>query len=118
MRLRNFTLGTKLSDKEVVGGQGLERIAEVISCMVPFVSGTNFFSCLYSVWWARVSCGSDTFGGDGGKTTSGLKNLIEGRGRIVAETGRLAAGEVVRWHCKAPKGAAGTVRGGGRAHTC
>jgi len=30
-------MGTKLSDEEVVGG-GLERIAELIACMVPFVS--------------------------------------------------------------------------------
>jgi hypothetical protein len=38
LRLRNFTLGKKLSDEDVVGSGGLERIAELISCLVPFVS--------------------------------------------------------------------------------
>lgn len=41
LRLRNFTLGTKLSDDEVVGKKGLDRIAEIVSCMVPFVSDTE-----------------------------------------------------------------------------
>ncbi|KAF2466001.1 uncharacterized protein BDR25DRAFT_238555 [Lindgomyces ingoldianus] len=36
LRLRNFTLGTKLSDGEVVGAKGLERVAELVACMVPF----------------------------------------------------------------------------------
>ncbi|KAF2659388.1 hypothetical protein K491DRAFT_689258 [Lophiostoma macrostomum CBS 122681] len=38
LRLRNFTLGTKLSDKEVVGANGLGRIADLVASMVPFVS--------------------------------------------------------------------------------
>lgn len=38
LRLRNFTIGRKLTDQEVVGKQGLGRIAELISAMVPFVS--------------------------------------------------------------------------------
>lgn len=41
LRLRNFTLGTKISDDEVVGKNGLDRIAELIGCMVPFVSDTD-----------------------------------------------------------------------------
>ncbi|KAJ4297779.1 hypothetical protein N0V90_005674 [Kalmusia sp. IMI 367209] len=41
LRLRNFTLGTKLSDGEVVGAKGLDRIAEVIGCMVPFITYLN-----------------------------------------------------------------------------
>ncbi|KAF2446925.1 hypothetical protein P171DRAFT_429869 [Karstenula rhodostoma CBS 690.94] len=41
LRLRNFTLGTKLSDKEVVGANGLDRIAELIGCMVPFITYLN-----------------------------------------------------------------------------
>lgn len=38
LRLRNFTLGKKLSDEEIIGPGGLNRIADLISCMVPFVS--------------------------------------------------------------------------------
>jgi|SRR5690242_13712765 len=38
LRLRSFTLGTKLSDEEVVGAKGMERIAELITCIEPFVS--------------------------------------------------------------------------------
>ncbi|OAG05110.1 uncharacterized protein CC84DRAFT_1165439 [Paraphaeosphaeria sporulosa] len=41
LRLRNFTLGTKLSDNEVVGANGLDRIAEIIGCMVPFITYLN-----------------------------------------------------------------------------
>ncbi|KAF1966233.1 hypothetical protein BU23DRAFT_487302 [Bimuria novae-zelandiae CBS 107.79] len=41
LRLRNFTLGTKLSDNEVVGAKGLDRIAELVSCMVPFITYLN-----------------------------------------------------------------------------
>ncbi|KAF1963181.1 hypothetical protein CC80DRAFT_487575 [Byssothecium circinans] len=51
LRLRSFTLGTKLSDDEVVGAKGLDRIAELIGCMVPFVSCSSLLSIisLYSV---------------------------------------------------------------------
>ena len=38
LRLKNFTLGARLSDEEVAGAKGLERIAELIACLVPFVS--------------------------------------------------------------------------------
>ena len=38
LRLRSFTLGKKLSDEEVVGPKGMDRIAELISCIEPFVS--------------------------------------------------------------------------------
>ncbi|KAF2190490.1 hypothetical protein K469DRAFT_559809 [Zopfia rhizophila CBS 207.26] len=41
LRLRNFTIGTKLSDEEVVGAKGLDRIAELIGCMVPFITYLN-----------------------------------------------------------------------------
>ncbi|KAF2263430.1 hypothetical protein CC78DRAFT_534029 [Lojkania enalia] len=41
LRLRNFTLGTKLTDDEVVGAKGLERIAELVACLVPFVTYLN-----------------------------------------------------------------------------
>jgi hypothetical protein len=39
MRLRNFTLGTKVADEEVLGPGGLERITAIIASLVPFVSG-------------------------------------------------------------------------------
>ncbi|PVH98369.1 hypothetical protein DM02DRAFT_477706, partial [Periconia macrospinosa] len=41
LRLRSFTVGTKLRDDEVVGEGGLERIAQLISCMVPFITYLN-----------------------------------------------------------------------------
>jgi hypothetical protein len=40
LRLRNFTMGRRLSDDEVVGRGGLDRIADLISSIVPFVSAT------------------------------------------------------------------------------
>jgi len=41
MRLRNFTIGRKLKDEEVVGDGGIDRIAEVIAALVPFVTYLN-----------------------------------------------------------------------------
>ncbi|KAF2872979.1 hypothetical protein BDV95DRAFT_676293 [Massariosphaeria phaeospora] len=41
LRLRSFTLGSKMSDEEVIGAKGLERIAEVIASMVPFITYLN-----------------------------------------------------------------------------
>lgn len=38
LRLRSFTLGKKLSDEAVVGPKGMDRIAELIACIEPFVS--------------------------------------------------------------------------------
>jgi hypothetical protein len=38
LKLRNFAVGRKLQDLEVVGSGGLDRIAELIQAMVPFVS--------------------------------------------------------------------------------
>ena len=37
LRLRNFTIGRKLKDDEVVGKGGLERVVELMGCLVPFV---------------------------------------------------------------------------------
>ncbi|KAH8730623.1 hypothetical protein GQ44DRAFT_700605 [Phaeosphaeriaceae sp. PMI808] len=48
LRLRSFTLGKKLSDDEVIGPLGLERIAETIACMVPFVSAQFIHSLMHS----------------------------------------------------------------------
>ncbi|KAF2130839.1 hypothetical protein P153DRAFT_395258 [Dothidotthia symphoricarpi CBS 119687] len=41
LRLRSFTLGRKLSDDEVVGPQGLDRLAELVNCMVPWITYLN-----------------------------------------------------------------------------
>lgn len=38
MRLRNYTMGRKLADDEIVGSGGLERVGELIASLVPFVS--------------------------------------------------------------------------------
>lgn len=40
LRLRNYTIGKKLADDEVLGPQGLERIAGLLGCLAPFVSRT------------------------------------------------------------------------------
>ncbi|KAF2745825.1 hypothetical protein M011DRAFT_495334 [Sporormia fimetaria CBS 119925] len=41
LRLKNFTLGTKLSDEDIVGAGGLERITELVASMVPFIRYLN-----------------------------------------------------------------------------
>lgn len=38
LRLRNYTIGKKLKDEEVLGNGGLGRIAELIGVLEPFVS--------------------------------------------------------------------------------
>ena len=38
LRLRNYTIGKKLKDEEIIGPQGLTRLTELIGAMVPFVS--------------------------------------------------------------------------------
>ncbi|KAI9701226.1 MAG: hypothetical protein M1836_001895 [Candelina mexicana] len=38
LRLRSYTVGKELSDGEVVGPQGLKRIADLVGIMTPFVS--------------------------------------------------------------------------------
>ena len=41
LRLRNYTIGKKLKDDEVLGSGGLDRIAELIGILTPFVSYLN-----------------------------------------------------------------------------
>jgi len=41
LRLRNFTIGRKLKDEEVVGDGGIDRIAKVIAALVPLVTYLN-----------------------------------------------------------------------------
>ena len=38
LRLKNFTIGRKLKDEEVVGSGGLDKIAGLVGIMTPFVS--------------------------------------------------------------------------------
>ncbi|KAH7075609.1 hypothetical protein BKA63DRAFT_533264 [Paraphoma chrysanthemicola] len=41
LRLRNFTIGTKLKDDEIIGPSGLPRVNELLACMVPFITYLN-----------------------------------------------------------------------------
>ncbi|MCJ1485522.1 hypothetical protein MMC06_005697 [Schaereria dolodes] len=41
LRLRNFTIGRKLKDEEVVGPKGLGRVVELIGTMTPFITYLN-----------------------------------------------------------------------------
>ncbi|KAK5115440.1 hypothetical protein LTR85_009900 [Meristemomyces frigidus] len=41
LRLRNYTIGRNLSDEEVLGTGGLDRIADYLSCMKPFITYLN-----------------------------------------------------------------------------
>ncbi|KAI9788846.1 MAG: hypothetical protein M1816_006510 [Peltula sp. TS41687] len=41
LRLRNYTIGKKLIDDEVLGSKGLERIAGLLGCLTPFVTYLN-----------------------------------------------------------------------------
>ena len=37
LKLRNFTIGRKLKDEEVLGEGGLGRVADLLGVLVPFV---------------------------------------------------------------------------------
>ncbi|RVX69382.1 hypothetical protein B0A52_06978 [Exophiala mesophila] len=41
LRLRNFTIGKRLPDEQIVGSHGLEVILQLIGVMVPFVAYLN-----------------------------------------------------------------------------
>ncbi|KAI9843010.1 MAG: hypothetical protein M1837_006641 [Sclerophora amabilis] len=41
LRLRNYTIGRKLEDSQVVGPLGLEQIAELMGTLTPFVTYLN-----------------------------------------------------------------------------
>ena len=41
LRLRNYTIGRKLKDDEVLGPGGLQRITDLIGILTPFVSYLN-----------------------------------------------------------------------------
>ena len=42
LRLRNYTVGRKLTDEEVVAPDSLDRIAHLLTCMKPFVSSSPY----------------------------------------------------------------------------
>ncbi|KAF5846652.1 hypothetical protein GGP41_004742, partial [Bipolaris sorokiniana] len=41
LRLRNFTIGRTVADEVIVGTSGLERVAELVMAMVPFITYLN-----------------------------------------------------------------------------
>jgi hypothetical protein len=58
LRLKNFTLGTRLSDDEVLGARALDRISGLVRAMVPFVSRVLFSSSTLPyvlVWFLSFS---------------------------------------------------------------
>jgi Conserved hypothetical protein (DUF2461) len=46
LRLKNFTIGKKLQDKEVVAPGGLDKIAGLVGTMAPFVSSPLFHAAI------------------------------------------------------------------------
>lgn len=38
LRLRNFTMGRKLDDSEILGPNGLEKVISIMKCLKPLVS--------------------------------------------------------------------------------
>src|SRR5947209_5087184 len=51
LRLRNFTVGKKISDEEVLSPNGLDTIVDLICAMIPFVSShsADAMSCIFPV---------------------------------------------------------------------
>ncbi|GAB7359898.1 hypothetical protein MBLNU230_g7425t1 [Neophaeotheca triangularis] len=41
LRLKNYTVGRKLSDDEVTGREGIDRVAELFACLKPFITYLN-----------------------------------------------------------------------------
>ncbi|MCJ1309315.1 hypothetical protein MMC25_002974 [Agyrium rufum] len=41
MRLRNYTMGVKVKDEEIVGEKGLKRVAELVGVLQPFITYLN-----------------------------------------------------------------------------
>jgi len=46
LRLKNFTIGKTLEDKEVVAPGGLDRIAGLVGTMAPFVSSPPSYAAI------------------------------------------------------------------------
>jgi hypothetical protein len=49
LRLRNFTIGKKISDEEVISPNGLDTIVDLICAMTPLVSFTPQSRCVGNV---------------------------------------------------------------------
>lgn len=49
LRLRNFTIGKKISDEEVISPNGLDTIVDLICAMIPFVSSIPQSRCVGDV---------------------------------------------------------------------
>jgi len=60
LRLRDYTIGRKITDEEVLGDEGLDRIAALLACIKPFVS-FHFHHRL-----PRYACGGFCLGGHPG----------------------------------------------------
>jgi hypothetical protein len=58
LRLRNFTIGKKISDEEVISPNGLDTIVDLMCAMTPFVSSTPqsrcVLRCLASSRWLKT----------------------------------------------------------------
>jgi hypothetical protein len=52
LRLRNFTLGKKISDADVLSEDGIDKIADIIGALVPWVR-------LFPRYRHRVLCSAD-----------------------------------------------------------
>jgi len=51
LRLRNYTIGKTLTDDELVETGGMDRVAELLTCMKPFVSGSFSVLLLITLVW-------------------------------------------------------------------
>jgi hypothetical protein len=56
LRLKNFTISRKLVDSEITSADSLERIADLIGSMVPFVSIYIVLSFWVTFKQAFVAC--------------------------------------------------------------
>jgi hypothetical protein len=49
LRLRNFTLGKKIADADILSKDGINKIADIIGALVPWVSLTLLWISYHSV---------------------------------------------------------------------
>lgn len=50
LRLRDFTMGKKIADEDVLSEGGIQRIADTISALVPWVRSPYHVDISVSVW--------------------------------------------------------------------
>lgn len=79
LRLRNYTIGKKLRDEDVVGEGGLERVTELIECLVPFVSVFLYLSLLVKTLAPTVELHTHRFQRLSTSCPSTLSNTLAGR---------------------------------------